>query len=115
VSVPAIREYCAPSKPFLQKEAPDTSSTMLTQQQEHDDLLDIDDVVGKRIVATRLHGNLTIREENAIAALEVMSRFAVNPKWLIYLPPTMSPRETSSELDRPGSGGWSRGLVAGID
>jgi protein phosphatase len=27
----------------------------------------------------------------------VMSRFAVNPKWLIYLPPTMSPCETSSE------------------
>jgi len=27
----------------------------------------------------------------------VMSRFAANPKWLIYLPPTMSPRETSKE------------------
>ncbi len=24
-----------------------------------------------------------------------MSRFAANPKWLIYLPPTMSPSETS--------------------
>ena len=30
-------------------------------------------------------------------ALEVMSRFAVDPKWLIYLPPTMSPSETTSE------------------
>ena len=30
-------------------------------------------------------------------ALEVMSRFAANPKWLIYLPPTMSPSETSKE------------------
>ena len=62
-------------------------------------MLDIDDVIGKRIVETRLHGNVTVREENAIAALEVMSRFAVNPKWLIYLPPTMSPCETST---RPG-------------
>jgi polynucleotide kinase-phosphatase len=97
VSVPAIREYYAPSKPFLQDEAADPSVAPLTQQQQLDDLLDIDDVIGKRIVATRLHGNLTIREENAIAALEVMSRFAVNPKWLIYLPPTMSPSETSSE------------------
>jgi hypothetical protein len=26
-----------------------------------------------------------------------MSRFAANPKWLIYLPPTMSPCETTSE------------------
>jgi protein phosphatase len=40
---------------------------------------------------------ITIREENAIAALEVMSRFAIDPKWLIYLPPTMSPSETSKE------------------
>src|SRR5262249_20599155 len=40
---------------------------------------------------------VTIREANATAALEVMSRFAANPKWLIYLPPTMSPCETSSD------------------
>ncbi|MCH7721540.1 MAG: polynucleotide kinase-phosphatase, partial [Planctomycetes bacterium] len=66
-------------------------------QQEHDDLLDISDVTGKRIVTTRLRDSVTIREENSIAALEVMSRFAVNPKWLIYLPPTMSPCETSKE------------------
>src|SRR5205807_2073653 len=42
-------------------------------------------------------GSVTIREANATAALEVMSRFAANPKWLIYLPPTMSPCETSNE------------------
>jgi len=96
ISVPAQREYYAPSKPFLA--APASSSAIpLTQQQELDDLLDISDVIGKRIVETRLHGNVTVREENAIAALEVMSRFAVNPKWLIYLPPTMSPCETSAE------------------
>ena len=46
---------------------------------------------------TRLHRTITIREENAIAALEVMSRFAADPKWLIYLPPTMSPSETSKQ------------------
>ena len=69
----------------------------LTSQQIHDDLLDIDDVIGKRIVTTRLDHNVTVREENALAALEVMSRFAANPKWLIYLPPTMSPAETSSQ------------------
>src|SRR5688572_31126876 len=53
--------------------------------------------LGKRIISTRLRGNVTIREAHATAALEVMSRFAANPKWLIYLPPTMSPCETSSE------------------
>jgi protein phosphatase len=54
-------------------------------------------VLGKRIISTRLRGNVTIREAHATAALEVMSRFAANPKWLIYLPPTMSPCETSGE------------------
>ena len=34
-----------------------------------------------------------------------MSRFAANPKWLIYLPPTMSPSETSK---RDGLLGASR-------
>jgi hypothetical protein len=36
-----------------------------------------------------------IPEENAAAALEIMSRFAVDPRWLVYLPPTMSPVATS--------------------
>ena len=40
---------------------------------------------------------MTIREEHAAAALEVMSRFAIDPRWLVYLPPTMSPSETSRE------------------
>ncbi len=93
ISVPALREYYAPVRPL----SPPETLTGRTRQQELEDLLVIDDVLGKRLIETRLHGNLTIREENAIAALEVMSRFAVNPKWLIYLPPTMSPCETSRE------------------
>jgi protein phosphatase len=60
--------------------------------------LDLADVTGKRIIETRLTGStVTIREENAVAALEVMSRFAVDPRWLIYLPPTMSPSAASDE------------------
>jgi len=66
-------------------------------QQTHDDLLDADDVLGKRFITTRLCSTVTVRQENAMAALEVMSRYATNPKWLIYLPPTMSPSETSQE------------------
>ena len=51
---------------------------------------------GKHIIDTRYLSNITVRQENAAAALEVMSRFAINPKWLIYLPPTMSPCGTSA-------------------
>jgi protein phosphatase len=93
VSVPAKQTYAESRKPFL---SPEDQAPALSAQQQNDDLLDLADVTGKRIVSTRLHGNVTIREENSIAALEVMSRFAANPKWLIYLPPTMSPSETSS-------------------
>jgi polynucleotide kinase-phosphatase len=94
VSVPARRTYYEPVRPFLEKPE---SAAALTAQQQHDDLLDIDDVLGKRIITARLNRTVTIREENAATALEVMSRFAANPKWLIYLPPTMSPSETSQK------------------
>jgi protein phosphatase len=93
ISVPAKKTYAEPRKPFL---APENQAPALSAQQQNDDQLDLADVIGKRIISTRLHGNVTIREENSIAALEVMSRFAANPKWLIYLPPTMSPCETSA-------------------
>ena len=94
VSVPAARTYCEPARPFLPVEP---ESAALSAQQAHDRMLDAEDVIGKRIVPTRLRGNVTIREENAAAALEVMSRFAADPRWLIYLPPTMSPCETTTE------------------
>jgi polynucleotide kinase-phosphatase len=92
VSVAAHAAYARPVKP-LKPDAADAPA--LSSQQVYDELLEIEDVIGKRIVTTRLHHHVTVREENALAALEVMSRFAANPKWLIYLPPTMSPTETS--------------------
>ena len=93
VSVAAQSTYAEPARPFLPDETP---ATALSAQQREDEILDLADVTGKRIVTTRFRHTVTIREENATAALEVMSRFAVNPKWLVYLPPTMSPSETTS-------------------
>lgn len=101
VSVPAERTWCQPARPFLGQAA---QAPALSAQQQADDVLDLEDVVGKRIVTTRLHHTVTVREENAVAALEVMSRFAANPKWLIYLPPTMSPCDAApsgSLLEHP--------------
>ena len=93
ISVPAAREYCVSVKPLRKVEDARSSQQVL------DDVLDLEDVTGKRVVETRLHRNVTIREENSIAALEVMSRFATDPHWLVYLPPTMSPSETSTRSD----------------
>lgn len=91
VQVPALMQYAVPRKPIGSE-----FNTGLNAQQEHDDTPDIADLLGKQIITTQYANNVIIREEQATAALEVMSRFAVNPKWLIYLPPTMSPSETSS-------------------
>lgn len=91
VHVDAAETYAEPIRPINQ------SSLATNLQQEHDDALNIEDITGKLIIETRLSNILTIRAEQGMAALEVMSRFAINPKWLIYLPPTMSPAETSTK------------------
>ncbi len=85
VKVNAAKTYYQPVKP-LQPPQP-----LLAQSDGGEECLSIKDVIGKRIINTRLMHSITVREENAAAALEIMSRFAVNPNWLVYLPPTMSP------------------------
>lgn len=89
VSVPAQQVWCEPARPLEDIAAPDGAT--------HRDpgVLDLDDVLGRRVVETRRLGRVSVQEENASAALEVMSRFAVDPRWLIYLPPTMSPCATA--------------------
>lgn len=98
VEAPARQVWCEPSRPL----APADGGRAL--QALADDLLDMDDVLGRRWVSTELRGKVVVAEENAAAALEVMSRFALAPQWLAYLPPTMSPSETSAAegwLERP--------------
>ncbi|WP_421735488.1 polynucleotide kinase-phosphatase [Cellulomonas sp.] len=84
VQVPAEQVWYEPARPFL-----------VPEQTRPDDVLDIEDVLGRRSVETRHHGRVTIDEEDAVAALEVMSRFALHPRWVPYLPPTMAPVATS--------------------
>ena len=84
VSVPAEQQWYEPVRP-LAPAAGDREPTVLK----------IDDVAGTRWLETTHAGKVKIPEENAAAALEIMSRFAVGPRWLIYLPPTMSPVATS--------------------
>jgi protein phosphatase len=95
VSVPASCTYYEPAKPFL---APEDAAPA-SDRDRPALLLDVDDVAGKRIIQTRLTRTVTVREENAAAALEVMSRFAMDPRWLVYLPPTMAPTATSMRPD----------------
>ncbi|MCX4979077.1 polynucleotide kinase-phosphatase [Streptomyces sp. NBC_00620] len=85
VDVPAERVWYEPAKP-LASEAPGGHEGRP---------LALTDVQGRRVVETRHAGRVSVREENAAAALEVMSRFAVDPRLLPYLPPTMAPTATS--------------------
>jgi protein phosphatase len=89
-SVLAARVYYEPVKPF-----PVNETAAPAAPAERDDWLRIDDVIGRRMIPTALSGTVVVKEEHAAAALEIMSRFAIDPRWLIYLPPTMSPVETS--------------------
>ncbi|MGW2396626.1 polynucleotide kinase-phosphatase [Kitasatospora sp. NPDC001664] len=85
VSVPAEQEWYAPVRP-MRTDAPGAREGRP---------LDLADVTGRRVVDTAHHGRVSVREENAAAALEVMSRFALDPRLLAYLPPTMAPVATS--------------------
>jgi protein phosphatase len=98
VDVPARQTWFEPIRPL--GGAADSTSA----QANADQVLDIKDVSGRRWIDTELMGRIVVAEENASAALEVMSRFALAPQWLAYLPPTMSPSETSERegwLERP--------------
>ncbi|MCZ4121942.1 polynucleotide kinase-phosphatase [Streptomyces sp. H39-S7] len=85
VDVPAERVWYEPVKPLVTETPGGLDGRPL----------DLADVAGRRVVETSQHGRVAVREENAAAALEVMSRFAVDPRLLAYLPPTMSPCATS--------------------
>jgi protein phosphatase len=90
VDVAARKVWYEPVRPLV----PDPET--VTRER---DVLDIADVTGKRIIRTAHHGALTVRADQAAAALEVMSRFAVDPRLLVYLPPTMAPTATSTRDD----------------
>ena len=85
VAVPAEREWYAPTRP-PEPPTPVREAAVLRW----------DDVTGTRWIDSPHAGRVKIPEENAAAAMEVMSRFAVDPRWLVYLPPTMSPASTST-------------------
>jgi protein phosphatase len=117
VSVAAAREYYAPAKPLDYDSnavfsgdgdfSPAGSGGIAGPERtranpvapsfpEVENLPAIEDVLGRLNIGTRLYRDIIIGEESSAAALEIMSRFSADPRWLIYLPPTMSPCKTSS-------------------
>ncbi len=100
-SVRAAEVYYQPARPFPVN--PDAAAsggggTTVAGLREPD-VLDITDVTGRRVIETAYQKRIGVRAENAAAALEVMSRFAIDPRWLAYLPPTMCPVATAALPD----------------
>ncbi|PZF62290.1 polynucleotide kinase-phosphatase [Curtobacterium sp. MCBD17_034] len=119
VQVPAERVWCAAAKPLEPLRADRVASAdgtgpvdsgpggpstvgvvppgreVTTTRPRPAGMLAIDDVLGRQVVETRFLGRIGVRGEHAAGALEVMSRFAVDPAHLLYLPPTMSPTSSS--------------------
>ena len=90
IAVRAARQYAMPPKPLAARGE-------RSPVQRAEDLLFFDDYTGKRRVETRFGAPVLIPEQNALAALETLSRFGIDPRWLVYVPPTMAPAATAPE------------------
>jgi protein phosphatase len=111
VSVPSARVYYEPARPFpAAAQEDDTPAGQAAPAvsagagagagaRREPSVLDITDVTGTRVIETGYGPRVKIGSANAAAALEVMSRFAIDPRWLLYLPPTMSPVTTAVDGD----------------
>ncbi|GAB3967421.1 polynucleotide kinase-phosphatase [Actinoallomurus acanthiterrae] len=87
VAVPARQVWYEPVRPLA-----DEATVPGTHRESG--VLRVTDV--QEAVETRLMGRVNVRDDNVWPALEVMSRFGVDPRWLVYLPPTMAPTPTSA-------------------
>jgi len=87
VSVPARATHYEPIRPPAPPRPQPPASPLLR----------LDRLLGDAVVQTRFGRTVRIPPEHAVEALETLSRFTVDPRWLIHLPPTMSPSETSEE------------------
>lgn len=84
VSVPSAAAYAELDRPaFSRKDVRDPA------------VIGIRDVSGKKHVETAT-GRVTVEADHMAGALEHMSRFAIDPRWLVYIPPTMSPVEAAT-------------------
>lgn len=98
-SVPARRQYVPPKRPIT-SESPRATDQGLAPN----DRLDLASVLGGITVETPVVRRVTVGPSLVATAIEHVSRFCVDPRWLVYVPPTMAPVETSSVdgfLERP--------------
>lgn len=89
VAVEALAQYAEPMRPLESPHGP----------QREPGVLSMEDVTGPLHLKAGERGTVKLSAAQAAGALETMSRFATDPRWLRYLRPTMSPADSSA---RPG-------------
>ncbi|MBB6118981.1 polynucleotide kinase-phosphatase [Nocardiopsis algeriensis] len=93
VEVKAHRTWYEPARPLAEPAAPEDGRP--------EALVDIEDVglgaAGAGLHVETRYGHVHADAGSCLAALAVTSRFSVDPRWLLYLPPTMAPAPTSAE------------------
>ncbi|GLU49356.1 polynucleotide kinase-phosphatase [Nocardiopsis ansamitocini] len=103
VAVPAERIWYRPARPFPSPHAgPGAPALRAVGAVDAGDVFMDGDRLGGKVETA--HGTVRVGPEQAAAALEMMSRFAVDPRWLLYLPPAIAPVPTSGDpalLERP--------------
>lgn len=87
VQVQSLRQYCEPGRPIESVRGPEREDGVMTME----------DVSGKLHLEAEGLGTVRLTEQQAAGALETMSRYAINPQWLTYLPPTMAPTDSSAK------------------
>ena len=92
VEVKAAKVYAEPP-PAMQTAA---AAPGLSAQQDSDAVLDIKEVTDRLSVHTSLMGKVKVKREQTAAALESMTRHAIDPRWLIHLPPTTAAPKASN-------------------
>ncbi|MEQ1572518.1 MAG: metallophosphoesterase, partial [Myxococcota bacterium] len=100
VSVDALREHYPPTRPMSQPESPREPGALY-----------VDDLVGRRPIATALGPRVVVSEASGAWALEQLSRFAVDPGWLVTTPiedaRAETPEAAMAAYPDPGELAWA--------
>ena len=113
VSVPAHRTYYESVKPLEEPERPENrekpqaqaaeaataATAKLTTGAADSGLPTVPEMTRDHEVVTRLQGRVRLERSRLEPALELVSRFTIDPRWLVYIPPTISPTMTSKLPD----------------
>lgn len=98
-SVPARAQYVAPHRPIATAASSDVRPTLDAR-----DRLDLTAIIGGIHIESEVVRTVSVQPSLVASAIEHVSRFCVDPRWLLYVPPTMAPVETSTVegyLERP--------------